>query len=68
MTETGNADRAYTNTQIYIYSGKPYTASYLANIMKVPSSQIINQYQPDSNVDIMVVIGQDWARSNPINN
>jgi LCP family protein required for cell wall assembly len=67
VTETGNADRAFTNTQIYIYNGKPYTASYLAEAMNVPSSQIINQYQPDANVDIMVVIGQDWARDNPIN-
>ena len=67
VTETGNADRAFTNTQIYIYSGKPYTAAYLAEAMNVPSSQIVNQYQPDANVDIMVVIGQDWARDNPIN-
>ena len=67
MVETGNADRAYTNTQIYIYNGKPYTAAYLADIMKVPSSQIVNQYQPDGNLDIMVVIGQDWATTNPMN-
>lgn len=66
VVETGNADRAYTNTQIYIYSGKPYTAAFLADIMKVPSSQIINQYQPDANIDIMVVLGQDWARANPM--
>jgi LCP family protein required for cell wall assembly len=67
VTETGNADRAFTNTQIYIYSGKPYTASYLADVMKVSSGQIINQFQPDANVDILVVLGQDWARDNPIN-
>ena len=64
VTQTGNADRAVTNTQIYIYNGKPYTAAYLAKIMKVPSSQIINQYKPDGDADIMVVIGQDWARAN----
>ena len=66
VTQTGNADRAVTNTQIYIYNAKPYTAAYLANIMKVPSSQIINQYKPDGDADIMVVIGQDWARANPM--
>ncbi len=66
VTQTGNADRAVTNTQIYIYSGKPYTAAYLANILKVASSQIINQYKPDGDADITVVIGQDWARANPM--
>jgi len=68
VVETGNADRAYTNTQIYIYTGKPYTAAYLANLMNVPAGQIINQYQPDSNVDIVVIVGQDWAQKNPMGN
>ena len=66
ITETNNAERAYTETLIYIYNGKPYTAKYLAATMNVPTSRIITQYQPDSKSDIVVILGQDWARKNPM--
>jgi len=66
ITETNNAERAYTETLIYIYNGKPYTAKYLAATMNVPTSRIITQYQSNSASDIVVIIGQDWARKNPM--
>jgi LCP family protein required for cell wall assembly len=66
IVETNNAERAYPETLIYIYNGKPYTAKYLAVTMGVPTSRIITQYQPDSKSDIVVIIGQDWARKNPM--
>ena len=64
IVETSNADKVYNQTMITIYNGKPYTAAYLAKVMNVPTVQIVQQYTPDSKTDIIVVIGQDWARKN----
>jgi hypothetical protein len=66
IVETSNADKVYNQTTITIYNGKPYTAAYLAKVMNVPTAQIVEQYTPDSKTDILVVIGQDWARKNPM--
>ncbi len=66
ITQEGNADKVYANTTIVLYSGKPYTASFLASLMSVTNANIINQYNPDSTTDIAVMIGQDWARKNPM--
>ena len=46
IVETGNADKAYTNTMIYINGSTPYTAAYLAKVMNVATGQIISQYTP----------------------
>lgn len=68
VIETTNADKIYNDSMIYIYTGKPYTAAYLASVFNIPTTRIINQYQPDSKADIVVVIGQDWVRKNPMSN
>jgi polyisoprenyl-teichoic acid--peptidoglycan teichoic acid transferase len=68
IIDTNNADKVYTETMIYIYTGKPYTAKYLATTFNVPTSRVITQYQPDNPSDIVVFIGQDWARKNPMTN
>jgi polyisoprenyl-teichoic acid--peptidoglycan teichoic acid transferase len=62
----GNADRQYPDTTIVIYSGKPFTAAYLATLMNVPAGRILNQYSPDAETDIAIMLGQDWARKNPM--
>ena len=66
VIEVNNAEKVYTETQIYIYNAKPYTAEYLAKAMSVTTARIITQYQPDAKSDIVVIIGQDWARKNPM--
>lgn len=66
IVETSNADKVYTSTTITIYNGKPYTAAYLAKVMNVPTANVITQYTPDAKTDIIVVLGQDWARKNPM--
>jgi len=66
IVEETNADQIYYNSSILILNGKPYTASYMAQLMSVQSSNIYNQYQPDSYADIVVILGQDWAGSNPL--
>jgi len=66
VIEETNADMLYNVSQIQILSGKPYTSLYLAQMMNLPSTNIINDYTPDSQVDIIVTLGEDWASSNPM--
>lgn len=53
-------------TTIYIYNSKPHTVAYLANIMNVASTNIRFAYDPSMGVDVVVVLGGDWAGSNPM--
>ncbi len=53
-------------TTIYVYNSKPHTVAYLANIMNVASTNIRFAYDPSMGVDVVVVLGGDWAGSNPM--
>lgn len=66
IAEETNADRVYENTTIIIQSAKPYTQEYLRNLMSVPTARILNQYAPDAKLDIIIMLGNDWARKNPM--
>jgi hypothetical protein len=68
VTSSGNAEKVYSDTYIYVYNGKPYTLSYIAKVMNVSNAHIVNQYNPDAKVDLQVIIGLDWARKNPMGN
>jgi LCP family protein required for cell wall assembly len=53
------ADRAdYASSVIVDYTGKPYTVRYLAKLFGV--STIISGADPNSAVDVKVIVGQDW--------
>ena len=66
IIQQANADGVYTSSNLIIYSGKPYTASYLANLFHIPDANIINRYTPDSAVDLTLIVGNDWAQKNPM--
>jgi LCP family protein required for cell wall assembly len=66
VVEEKNADQTYDSSMIIIYTGKPYTIKYLADLMKIPSSHIFNRFNPDSQVDVAVIVGNDWANKNPM--
>ena len=55
-----------TLTNIIDHSGKPHTTSYLVDMMGISALKIIFDYNPNSNVDIELILGNDWARSNPL--
>jgi LCP family protein required for cell wall assembly len=63
---TGNADEIYELTTIIDYTGKIYTRQVLADLMNVQASQVYSSYDPNAEYDIVVVIGNDWAASNPM--
>jgi LCP family protein required for cell wall assembly len=55
-----------TYTQIIDYTGNPYTDKYLVDLMKISPYNISLQYDPNSQVDVLVILGDDWAGSNPM--
>jgi polyisoprenyl-teichoic acid--peptidoglycan teichoic acid transferase len=55
-----------TTSMLIDYTGKPYTLAYLAKVMNIPSSRIYNRYDPNSQIDVAVVLGNDWANKNPM--
>lgn len=62
VVEVGNADRLdYEISRVIVYSDRfPYTVRYLASLLGLEESQILNQVTPDAPVDIAVVLGRDW--------
>lgn len=66
VATTGNADQVYANTAIFDYTGKIYTIKYLVELMQIQPTQIYSRYDPTSQVDVTVILGSDWAASNPM--
>ena len=66
VANTGNADQLYTSTTVIDYTGKPYTLDYLVDMMKIAPNNIFIRYDPASPVDVVLILGQDWATSNPM--
>jgi len=66
VIQTANADQQYADSRIYLYNSKPYTLAYLTNLFGISSSNIYNVYDPTQPYDIVVIAGQNWANSNPM--
>lgn len=64
--ETGNADNYATYTEITFYTGKPYTVKYLVDLMQVSEFRIKHIFDPARGADIVIILGDDWALSNPM--
>ena len=60
VIEVGNADIT-TSTTIIDYTGKPYTVGFLMDLMKIQKTRYYNRYDPNSLVDIEIIIGADWV-------
>jgi LCP family protein required for cell wall assembly len=63
----GTQNNEYTTfSKIIDYTGKPYTDRYLVDLMKITQYSIEFQYDPNSQVDVLVILGDDWAGNNPM--
>ncbi len=49
-----------------IRTGKPYTAKFLADLMSIPTGAVTMNYDPSSDVDLVLTITDAWANSNPM--
>jgi LCP family protein required for cell wall assembly len=66
IVEVGN-DNLTGSSYVVDITGKPNTISYLASTMNLSTAQIRNApYDPNSAVDVIVVLGNDWASKNPM--
>lgn len=66
VVSEGNAGQVYNQSVLYIYGPKPYTLNFLSGLLGVDSNRIWNSYDPNSQQDIVVIVGNDWANSNPM--
>ncbi len=64
VTVTGNADEKSDNTVIIDYTGKPYTVEYLVQLLNIQPNSIYSRYDPNSETDIAILLGVDWADNN----
>ncbi len=63
VVEESNTD--YTvYSQVYLMGSKPYTLKYLAEMVTIPSNRIYNRYDPNAQVEIQLILGDDWAANN----
>ena len=49
-----------------VRDGTPYTAKYLKDLMNIPTSAVTWNYDPASDVDLVLTITDAWANSNPM--
>ena len=61
-----NADTVYDFTTIIDYTGKPETLAALVTLLDLSTLKTYQQFNPDSEVDILVILGKDWANDNPL--
>lgn len=66
VTLTGNAEKLSPYTEITLYNGKPYTLKLLVELLNISPYRIYYVNDPNSQVDISVTLGEDWAASNPM--
>ena len=58
---TDNAGQYYAATTVVDYTGNPYTLQYLIEIMDINPNRIFHSYDPNSQIDIEINLGDDWA-------
>jgi hypothetical protein len=62
VVEVGNADRLdYSRSLIIDHTGNPYTRQYLMDLSNLTESQILSQRDPNSDIDIALILGGDWS-------
>jgi len=66
VVDATNADSIYAATTIIDYTGKPYTVSFLVQLLGIQGANIYSSFDPNSQVDVTVIVGPDWANNNPM--
>lgn len=65
VVEETNADYSVYSS-ITVYNATPYALKWLSQTMNVNSNLITYAYDPNASVDLVVVLGDDWAGNNPM--
>lgn len=54
------------NCSLTIKTGKPYTAQFFVDTMRIPTTSISLDYDPNADADLILNITDDWAYDNPM--
>lgn len=60
VASTGNSD-VVSGTTIIDYTGNPYTVQYLVQLLNVSPTHIFSRYDPNSQIDVEVIVGPEWT-------
>ncbi len=60
ISNVGNSDTV-NGTTIYDYTGNPYTVAFLVDLMGIQQTRIYNRFNPNSQIDVEVIIGAEWS-------
>jgi LCP family protein required for cell wall assembly len=66
VIQEGNAGQGYDRSAIYLYNAKPHTLQFLSGLFGVDSNRVWNSFDPNAEADIVIIVGNDWAASNPM--
>jgi hypothetical protein len=61
VVDVGEADQRVANTTIIDYKGRPYTLQYLVSVLGIKERYIDYEYDPSKQIDVEVILGDDWA-------
>ena len=65
VTNSNEDPQNLTLTTLIDHTGKPFTTKYLVDLMGISPGKIIFDENPGSQVDVELLLGDDWARKNP---
>jgi len=51
-------------SQIHVYNGTPYALRWLSETIGVSKSSIYDNYDPNAQFDLIVILGDDWLANN----
>jgi polyisoprenyl-teichoic acid--peptidoglycan teichoic acid transferase len=66
IVTAGNAEAETNLTTLIDYTGNPYTTQFLIEKLQIQPSRIYSRYDPNSQVDITVILGADWGENNSL--
>jgi hypothetical protein len=66
IARADNADRSdYADSLIIVYTGKNYTAQYLAGLLNLPPTAVVQGPNPSAEYDISIILGADYQEPMP---
>ena len=64
VTEATDANQNTASSSLVDNTGKPFTSSYLMELIGISSLKFEYAFDPSSNADIILTLGDAWARDN----
>ncbi|MBL7164578.1 MAG: LCP family protein [Anaerolineales bacterium] len=68
IVEVRDAGDGHTYTTVIDHVGRPYTVQYLVSFLGIEGRYIYYKYDPAHPFDVEVILGNDWAANNSLQN